>query len=33
MWPPSTIQETKWNDWKNFAMEYGLDNGLNIEEA
>lgn len=33
IWPPSTIQETKWNDWKNFALEYGLDNGLNIEEA
>ena len=33
MWPPSTIQETKWNDWKNFAMEYGLDNGLNESEA
>ena len=30
---PCDIQETKTKDWKTFAYDYGIDNGLNMLEA
>ena len=33
IWPPHIIEATEIKDWKNFAMEYAIDNGLNQLEA
>ena len=33
IWPPNIMEETTITDWKQYAYEYGTDNGLNINEA
>ena len=33
IWPPSIIEETEITDWKTFAYDYGINNGLNELEA
>lgn len=33
IWPPNVIEETNISDWKTFSYNYGIDNGLNINEA
>ena len=33
IWPCDIIEETTINDWKQFSYEYGINNGLNINEA
>ena len=33
IWPCDIIEETTITDWKTFSYEYGINNGLNINEA
>ena len=33
IWPCDIIEETTITDWKQFSYEYGINNGLNINEA
>ena len=33
IWPCDIIDETTITDWKQFSYEYGINNGLNINEA